>query len=302
MEGYFWRFTDARSGRVIVALCGISRAADGDWATVALAGHPGRFARQIDVQDAGADFARLGVWAGERAFAANSDRVRVDLGPDAQLDLHLRDCRHWNRSLVGGSGAAHLIPGLNQYWHPHVLGGRAEGRVILGDEVIDLVDADVYAEKNWGRGGFPTRWHWGQAQAFERRDVCVAFAGGDVEVGRATLRATALVVRLGTDVIRLGNPVLAPVTADADGERWALRGRGPRWSVELEGGGARSAAHILHVPVPAERRSVPAALEHLAARVRLVVRHRGRVRFAGESELAGLEVGSLNHETSLSGS
>jgi hypothetical protein len=291
MEGYFWRFTDARSHRVIVALCGVSRAADGHWATVGLAAHPGGFTRQIDVQTAGADDARLGAWAGVREFAASADRVQVDLGPDARLDVRLRDCHVYRTRPFGGSGAAHVIPGLNQYWHPHVLGGRADGQVILDEETIELQDAEVYAEKNWGRGGFPGRWHWGQAQAFDRPDVCVAFAGGDVELGPVRLSATALVVRLGADVIRLGNPLLAPVTADVDGERWALRGRGPRWSVELEGGAPRASAHVLQVPLPTERRSVNAALEHLAADVRLVVRRRGRVQFAGESSLAGLEVG-----------
>jgi hypothetical protein len=36
---------------------------------------------------------------------------------------------------------------------------------------------------------------------------------------------------------------------------------------------------------------VPGAYEHLAARVRVAVRRRGRVVYAGESELAGLELG-----------
>ena len=91
----------------------------------------------------------------------------------------------WPRRPFGGSGLAHVIPGLGQYWHPHVLGGRATGRAVLGDEVVDLDGADVYAEKNWGRG-FPERWWWGQAHGFERPDVCLAFAGGDVALGPAT--------------------------------------------------------------------------------------------------------------------
>ena len=74
---------------------------------------------------------------------------------------------------------------------------------------------------------------------------------------------------------------------------WALAGRGPRWSVEVEGGAPLAAAHILPVPLPAERRSTPGALEHLAATLRLVVRRRGRVVFAGTSALAGLEHGGL---------
>jgi hypothetical protein len=45
------------------------------------------------------------------------------------------------------------------------------------------------------------------------------------------------------------------------------------------------------VPVVAQRRSVLTAHEHLAARIELVVRRRGRVVYAGASELAGLELG-----------
>ena len=34
MEGYFWRITDPESGRVVIALIGVNRAADGHWATM----------------------------------------------------------------------------------------------------------------------------------------------------------------------------------------------------------------------------------------------------------------------------
>ncbi len=172
-----------------------------------------------------------------------------------------------------------------------MLGGHAAGHAVLGDEVVALDGADVYAEKNWGRG-FPPRWWWGQAQGFERPDVCVAFAGGDVAVGPAGLRATALSVRLGRAVIRLGDPVLSPVRADVTDGRWLLRGRGARWGVEVEGIPPTAAPHVLPVPLPDERRSVPGAVQHLAATMRVVVRRRGRVVFAGESALAGLERGT----------
>jgi hypothetical protein len=291
MEGYFWRFTDALAGRVVVALCGVSRSPKGAWATVAVAGHPGGFAREAVTSTAAVDGRALGVRAGG-AFAAQPGRVRLELGPDARLDVRILDGCEWPRRALGGCGAAHLIPALGQYWHPHLLGGRAVGQAVLGDEVIDLDGAHVYAEKNWGRG-FPEQWWWGQAQGFERPDVCVAFAGGDVAIGRAGMRPTAVVVRVGATVIRLGDPLLSPVRAEVGDGRWKLSGRGPRWSVEAEGRASVETAHVLPVPLPAERRSVPGALEHLAAPLRLVVRRRGRVVFAGESALAGLEHGGL---------
>jgi hypothetical protein len=293
MEGYFWRFSDARSGRVVIALCGVCRDAAGRWANVALAGHPGAFQREADLSPAGADPDRLGAWAGGGAAAlrAGERTLRVSLGPDAQLEVQLRDPVVWSGSMLGGSGAAHLVPGLGQYWHPHVLGARVRGHAVLGGEEISLDGFTAYAEKNWSGGGFPPRWWWGQAQGFDRDDVCVAFAGGDVLIGPATVEATGVIVRLGSEIVRLGNPLLAPVRMAAGGDTWALSARGPRWSVELEGGAPLAEAHALPIPLPAQRRSVPGALEHLAARVRVVVRRRGRVAYAGESAIAGLEIG-----------
>src|ERR1035437_2502424 len=62
----------------------------------------------------------------------------------------------------GGSSWFKLIPGLNQSWHPWLLGGRAAGTATIGRETWRLSDAQVYGEKNWGSDGFPTMWWWGQ--------------------------------------------------------------------------------------------------------------------------------------------
>ncbi len=296
LEGYFWRFSHAESGRVVVALCGVCREPGaGSWATVAIAGHPGGFQAEADVPVAGADTDRLSVWAGlsGAVFRADADRVSVKLGADARLEVRLGARSEWARPFLGGVGAAHLVPGLGQYWHPYLFDAEVSGVAVLGEETVSLDGWAVYAERNWGGGGFPPRWWWGQSQGFERRDVCVAFAGGDVAVGPGQMQASSVVVALGERVLRLGNPLLAPVHVEADGARWRLHGRGPRWSVELEGEAVLQDAHRLPVPLPSERRSVPGALEHLAARVRLVVRRRGRVAYVGESALGGLEIGGF---------
>jgi hypothetical protein len=294
MEGHFWRFSDARSGRVVLALCGVCRDREGSWGNVALAGHPGGFMRAADLPCARADPLALGVRARGAAgsFAADEHGLELDLGPDARLTVALQRAWPDRPAMLGGSGAAHLIPGLGQYWHPHLLGARVAGTAVLGSETVDLGGFQAYAEKNWSpRGGFPLRWWWGQAQGFDDPELCVAFAGGEVTVGPARLDASGLVLGRGGRVVRLGNPLLAPITVSADGERWAVRARGPRWSVELEGGAPPGAAHVLPIPVPAERRSVPGAHEHLAARLHVILRRRGRVAYAGESAVAGLEVG-----------
>ncbi len=295
MEGYFWRFSDPQSGRVVVALCGVSRAERASWATVALAGHPGGFMRSADIRPAGADATRLGAWAGDGQFRAVADRVQVDLGSDARLDVRIHDPRPWPRRAFGGLGAAQAVPGLEQYWHPHLLAGRASGTAVIGDAQLNLDGFRVYAEKNWGAGGFPGRWWWGQAHGFQRPDACVAFAGGDVRFGPVTLPATALVVRFGDALVRLGQPLGSPVTAEAGDGRWRLRGRSARWSVAVDATATPGDAHVLPVPLPAEGYSVPGALEHLAGSLRVTVRRWGRVVFADESRLAGLEYGGVEH-------
>ena len=291
MEGYFWRFSDPQSGRVVVALCGVNRTADESWATVALAAHPGGVVYNADVRPAGADPTRLGAWAGDGAFRADGDRVRVDLGLGARLDVRIEETRAWPRRAFGGLGAAQAVPGLGQYWHPHLLGGRARGTAIIGDTDLDLDGFSVYAEKNWGAGGFPARWWWGQAHGFQDCGACVAFAGGDVRLGPMTLPATALVVRFGDSLIRLGQPFSSPVTAVTGDGVWRLRGRSARWSVAVDASAAPGDAHVLPVPLPGMGYSVPGALENLAGELRVTVRQRGRVVFADESRLAGLEYG-----------
>jgi hypothetical protein len=293
MEGYFWRFSDRRSGRVVIALCGVCRGGGPPWATAAIAAPPGGFLRWVDLPHAGADPAALGVWACGEAGSLRGDAtgVEVDLGPGARLSVSLGDRETSRRPMLGGSGAGHLVPGLGQYWHPHLMGGDVRGHAEVGGERFDLGEFQAYAEKNWGGGGFPLRWWWGQAQGFERDGVCVAFAGGEVTLGPIRTEATGIVVALGDGQVRLGNPVLAPARVAVRDGRWQLRARGPVWAVEMEGESGPGQAHVLPVPDLAARRSRPGPHEHLAARLRLVVRRRGRVAYAGESEVAGLELG-----------
>ena len=73
---------------------------------------------------------------------------------------------------------------------------------------------------------------------------------------------------------------------------WHLRGRAAGYAVEVEGEANGSVPHLLPVPLPAERRRRDAAAaQHLAGRLAVRVRRRGRTVFAGTSDLAGLERG-----------
>ncbi len=294
MEGYFWRLTDPGTGRVVVALIGANRAADGHWATLGLATHPEGFLRTRAHPDADADPRRLGARAGT-AFRADAHRLRVDLGSDARLDVRFTETVPWPRRSFGGSSWFHSVPALNQYWHPWLLGGTATGTVTAGGQEWSLDGAAVYAEKNWGRGGFPEAWWWGQAQGFEDPVACVAFAGGVVRCGPLRTTVTALVVRLpdGT-LVRLGNPGTSPVRADVGDEHWRLQGRSARWTVTVGAHAPLGQAHVLPVPLPAERRNVPGAVEHLGGTLHVDVRRDGRPVWAGTSHLAGLEHGGLD--------
>lgn len=294
MEGYFWRFTDPGSGRVLIALNGVNRAADGHWATLGVAAHPHGFLRTVAHPEGHASDARLGAHAGD-AFRGTADRLVVDLGADARVDVTVTDPTPWPRRAVGGSSVFQAVPGLNQYWHPWLLGGSAHGRAVVGSETWDLDGWAVYAEKNWGKGGFPDAWWWGQAQGFEDPSVCVAFAGGEVTAGPLRTTVTALVVLLPDGrLLRLGDPVVSPVRAEVSDERWLLRGRSARWRVDVEGVGDLDAAHVLPVPLPRERRNVPGAIEHLGATMRVSVRRDGRLLWAGESSVAALEHGGID--------
>jgi hypothetical protein len=272
-EGYYWRLTDVAGGRVAIALCGVCRDAEGPWAIVACAREPGGLVRSRIEPLAEVSFGALGVRAGA-SLSGTADSLRVDLGPDARLDLRIEQRVEWPRRAFGGVGAAQIVPGLPQYWHPWLLGGRVRGGEWDG--------ALVYAEKNWGPR-FTEHWWWGQAQGFAGADACVSFAGGRVLGGAPT----AVVVRLEERVLRLAPPSARMVSAVGEAG-WRVRARSPRWTVELEGEGAGAPA-LLPVPVPGARRVEPRSQQYLAGRMTVRVLRGGRVWWSGESALAGLE-------------
>jgi Tocopherol cyclase len=268
LSGWFWRFTWP-DGRAAIVLCGVCPG----WALVGVARHPGAW-RSAILDDPAADARGVRIAS---AFAGDAHHVRMD-GVDARLN----DVVPWPRPWHGTGPCGHL-PFLRQYWRPLVLRARAEGFV---DE-WSLEGATAYVERNWG-DGFPPDWWWGEAHDFGGDPVTVAFAGGPA---LGPLRATALVVHVDGRLVRLGEPLVAPVRADVGPGRWVLRGRSARHRIEVEGFADPAAAHILDVPVPAERRVVPWSHQHLAGRLRVRVTRRGRLVYAGESALAGLEQG-----------
>lgn len=300
MEGYFWRITDPESGRVLIALCGANLGPRGPWATVGLAAWPAGFVHTDALVGSWTDPHGLGVRAGvsdenSSSFEGNDRFLRVNLGPDARLDLEFDALDPWPRRRLGGSSVFQVIPNLNQYWHPWLLSGRASGIATVGSETWHFEGAHVYAEKNWGREGFPESWWWGQAQGFKEPGACVAFAGGLVTTGRMRVEVTALVVRLPNGrVIRLGDPVVSPVRTRTWDERWRLSGRGFGWRIAVTASAPLSQAFILPVPLPSEHRNVPGDLEHLVGDLEVTVYRFGRLVWRGQTRLAALEHGGLD--------
>ena len=291
MEGWFWRLTDAASGRAVVALFSVNRHPDGDWATTAVALHPGRrvFSAALDDAVAGAEPFEVEARSGDGAFRATYDRLDVDL-PGVRMDMTFEDPVEWPKALAGG-GVASAVPFLNQYWHPYRLGGSARGTVEFDGERWQFDDAKLYTERNWG-AGFPERWWWGQAHDFGDADVSVAFSGGLLALGPLKGEAAGVVVRLGDRVIRM-TPPTAWVRSEIGERRWRMRATSPRYHVEIHGDGRHLEPHALPVPLPGQRRNVDTDFEHLGGRLRCTVREFGRVIFDGRSEIAGLEIGSL---------
>jgi hypothetical protein len=287
MEGHFWRFTQPRSGAVVIVILAISRDAQGrPWAMASLAAHPGGAVRSATLQDAWAAPRGLALRCGD-AFAADERSLRLDLGPESRLEVSFSEPLPWPRRAFGALGPAHAVPGLSQYWHPWLLRARVSGSARVGDDTIDLDGAVAYAEKNWGAGGMPPAWWWGQAHGFDRPDVCVAFAGGRAGLGRVRATATALVVAVGDEVRSVVRP-LRPLCVAVDERGWRLAGAG----IEVEAHANGVAPHLLPVPVPHERRRLDDwAPQHLTGSLRVSVRRRGRTLYEGTSQLAGLERG-----------
>ena len=94
-------------------------------------------------------------------------------------------------------------------------------------------------------------------------------------------------VRVGAHVIRLAPP-FSRVHSDTDGRRWEVRANGHGYRVHIVGTGVHE-AHVLPVPLPAQRRNIDTDFEHLAGHLSLHVS--GRLEYRGESDLAALEIG-----------
>jgi tocopherol cyclase len=288
LEGYYWRFVDVPGRRVLVVLCGVCAGPAGRWALVALAAHPGGVVRHAIAEPAAGDHDRFGVVAGE-ALDGSLEHLRVRLDADNWLDAAVRPLMPWPRRAFGALGPAHLLPGLAQYWHPVLLDAEATGEACVGGRRRRLDGSRVYVEKNWGPG-FAGRWWWGQAAAFPQNGLGVAFAGGHLPLLGARPAPTAVVVRIGAEVLAFRPPGARARVAVGDGQ-WRLRMRSPRHRLELDGEGGETPAHLLPVPELGVPRVEMRSRQLLAGQIHLRLRRGRRTLIDASSPLAGLELG-----------
>ena len=283
MEGYYWRFVEPGSGRVVVALCGITRFDGRPRATIAVALHPEGRVVTRDVDRVWADPTTLGIDAGP-TLAASAGHLRLDLG-SVQMEADIAP-RPWPRRALGGLGLAGAIPGLSQYWHPHVLGAQATATLTV-DGVSGSFSPLVYAEKNWGRG-FPRRWWWGEAHDDE---VTAAFAGGTLRFGPASIPATAAIVRFGDRLVRLVAPT-ALVRFETAPTVWRVVARSARYTLTMEGHAGEASAFAL--PVPPRSATTPggAVDQHLDGTLHVRLHTGRRLILDRELSPAGLEAGN----------
>ena len=284
MEGYYWRLTDHAAGRVVVAICGVARADDGPWAMVILAAHPPGFVRVATTRTAWADRGGSGCgrrrrWSRTRAAARGPRRRR-------RLDVTLGERSGWPRRAFGALGVAQAVPGLHQYWHPHLLGGRAAGHGAARRRG-GRGRRRAYAEKNWG-AAFSDHWWWGQA--FPEPDVCVAFAGGRIRLGRWARRRPRWWCGWGQSCA--ARPAWARMVAAASDGAWRVRGRSPRFSLLVEGEADDSRRPRCPSRCRPSGRSSRARARCWPARLAVTLRRGRRLVYRGESSLAGLEHGT----------
>ncbi len=246
---------------------------------VTLCSQPGDFERTEIAQVARADPHGLGVTCSH--LQAGPDGLEVTLD-GASLHARFERRADWPRRAFGALGPAQVLPGLGQYWTPHLLSASVSGRATLGARELSLDGARVYGEKNWGIA-FAAHWWWGQA-SFED-DAGVAFAGGRVH----GVAPTSVVAWTRDGLVSLAPP-FARTVARAGGGEWRIRARSARHTIEVRGEAAGPPLR-LPVPIPAERRLEARSEHHLAGRAHVTV-HRGRrLLWRGESALAGLEDG-----------
>lgn len=131
---------------------------------------------------------RLEIMVGENRFSLSS--MEVD-APEAGICAHLRfnTVARWpdSRLAPGSMGVFNHLSFLECYNQVCALDGRVEGSLTIGGKYVDLTDARIYVEKNWGRS-FPKAWFWAQCNRFEDKRCAFTCSIGEVPLGGMSFR------------------------------------------------------------------------------------------------------------------
>ena len=267
-------------------------AADCDgWGMATLAAHPGGFARTA-VEPARRSPTRTRSASRSAArCAATRSGVHVDLGPDARLDVALDDVVRWPRRALGALGAAHARARASRSTGSRSCSARRVRGRARSAASGSTSTARSPTRRRTGRAPSPTTGGGATPRRSASRDVMAAFAGGRVRLAGAPVAPTAVVVRLGGELLALAPP-LARTRVAAGAAGWRLRTRGAGGVARGDRGRAgRGAARARRARAGRAAHASRARTSTSRGGSTLTVRRGGRLRYRGESALAGLEHG-----------
>ena len=226
------------------------------------------------------------------SFARMLRRCDADLGPGARVQATFERPVRWPRRACGAMGPAQAVPGLSQYWHPHLLGAAVRGERARRRRDQRPRRARAPTPRRTGaRAGCPTRGGGARPTASSARTSASPSPAGRARLGppadhRRRRSSSPSAARCCGSCARSAaarhrrRPRLAPARPHGAPRG---RGRGPRRRRAAPAPGARAA-----------RASRAARLRRPStspATLRVRVRRRGRTVLDETSALAGLERG-----------
>ena len=162
------------------------------------------------------------------------------------------------------------------------------GKLLIGEETIDFSGGRGYIEKDWGRN-FPQTWIWIQANLFAQRGVSLTASIARIPFYGRVFPGFIIGLLLDGRLVRFTTYLgakLHEVRVTGDQVRIVVHNK----EMELQITAVRGATALLHAPTPGQG-MIPRVKESVAAAVQVRLSEiGGRVIFAGESHLGGMEI------------
>lgn len=131
---------------------------------------------------------RLEVGVGANRFSLSALKADVKEA-GIKADLRFTNISRWpdSRLAPGSMGVFNHLSFLECYNQVCALDGRVEGTFAIDGKHVDLTDARIYVEKNWGRS-FPKAWFWAQCNRFDDKRAAFTCSIGEVPIGGMSFR------------------------------------------------------------------------------------------------------------------